>query len=98
MAIFRYCEGTGSVIQSEGTVDNFTKAYRDFVDKEDVECLKPLKLRYFTPREISRLLGFPSSLSFPNNVTVKQQYKVLGNSLNVTVVSLLIYSLIKENT
>ena len=55
--------------------------------------LRELELRYFSPAEISRLLGFPPQFSFPSTVTVEQQYKVLGNSLNVSMVGLLIVSL-----
>ena len=40
------------------------------------------------------MLGFPPEFSFPNDVTLKQKFKVLGNSLNVIVVSLLIFSLV----
>ena len=39
------------------------------------------------------MLGFPPQFSFPTTVTLKQQYKVLGNSLNVSMVGLLIVSL-----
>ena len=55
--------------------------------------LGELRLRYFSPAEIAMLLGFPSQFSFPSTVTLKQQYKVLGNSLNVSMVGLLIVSL-----
>ena len=56
--------------------------------------LKELRLRYFSPSEICLLLGFPPEFSFPDSVTLKQQYKVLGNSLSVSVVGLLVLSLI----
>ncbi len=55
------------------------------------------KLRYFTGREIARLLGFPvdddtqnsktPAFSFPNDCTEKQRWKLMGNSLNVKVAS-----------
>ena len=41
-----------------------------------------------------RLLGFPSSFSFPASVGRRARYKALGNSLNVTVVSLLLKHLL----
>ena len=59
-----------------------------------MRVLGELRLRYFSPAEISKLLGFPSQFSFPSTVTLKQQYKVLGNSLNVSMVGLLLVSLI----
>jgi len=58
--------------------------------------LDKLNLRYFTPREIARLMGFPETLVFPESSTLKQQYKLLGNSLNCTVVSALIKYLLTE--
>lgn len=94
----QYLEGTGSVLRQAGDVDDVYK--RAGIVREDPEqylnILKELKLRFFSPREVSRLMGFPSELDFPDNITVKQRYKVLGNSLNVTVVGILIYVLLKK--
>jgi len=76
----RYCDGTGSVIQMEdkniqGVPGNH-------------QSLLGLKLRYFTPREIANLHGFTrEKFSFPPDVTLKQCYKLLGNSVNVAVIS-----------
>uniref|UniRef100_A0A336LUK9 tRNA (cytosine(38)-C(5))-methyltransferase n=1 Tax=Culicoides sonorensis TaxID=179676 RepID=A0A336LUK9_CULSO len=58
--------------------------------EDPLKLLKPLKLRYFTPKEVSRLMKFPESFSFPEGVTRKQKYRLLGNSINVAVVSELI--------
>jgi tRNA (cytosine38-C5)-methyltransferase len=44
-------------------------------------------LRYFSGSELARLFGFHGSFQFPANVTVKQQWKLIGNSLNVSVAS-----------
>lgn len=57
---------------------------------DPLSYLKPLKLRFFTPKEVSRLMNFPESFSFPEEVTKKQRYRLLGNSINVAVVSELI--------
>jgi len=59
-----------------------------------VEVLKELGLRYFSPQEVARLLGFPPTFTFPPSVGRRQQYKCLGNSLSVSVVSLLIRHLL----
>ncbi|KAJ8892265.1 hypothetical protein PR048_004845 [Dryococelus australis] len=82
-----YVEGTGSVLCP--------------VLPEDIasctgclEKLKKLQLRYFTDREIARLMCFPEEFRFPGNVTLKQRYRLLGNSINVHVVSLLITLLV----
>jgi len=92
---YRYCEGTGSVLQGEGRKEDMDRVYSK-LESEGVEVLRELKLRYFTPREVANLLGFPSNFSFPDNVTLRQQYKALGNSLNVTVVGLLIFNLLRK--
>lgn len=92
----RYCEGTGSVIQSSGSKEELDEAFRLFSKSGDESELAILKLRYFSPQEISSLLGFPPNFSFPDTITNKQRYKVLGNSLNVTVVSLLLFSLLRN--
>jgi len=92
----QYYEGTGSVLHEAGDLD---AAYglADLAGndaKEVFRALQVLKLRFFTPTEISRLLGFPASFSFPEETTRKQRYKTLGNSLNVTVVAILLHHLI----
>jgi len=58
--------------------------------------LDKLNLRYFSSREIARLMGFPESFVFPDSSSLKQQYRLLGNSLNCKVVSALIQYLLEE--
>lgn len=58
--------------------------------KGAADALSRNAVRYFTPREISRLHYFPAEFSFPKEVSLKQQYAALGNSLNVRVVQLLL--------
>ena len=53
-----------------------------------------LGLRYFTPTEIARLMGFPSTVRHPAQATPKQLRKLYGNSLNVRVVAILMKLLI----
>jgi tRNA (cytosine38-C5)-methyltransferase len=43
------------------------------------------RLRYFSGAELAQLFGFSENFSFPSNVSMKQQWKLLGNSLNVHV-------------
>ncbi|XP_076827988.1 tRNA (cytosine(38)-C(5))-methyltransferase [Brachyhypopomus gauderio] len=87
-----YVEGTGSVLQSRADVELETvfKSIEGLSDEEKLKLLSQLKLRYFTPREIANLMGFPSHFTFPEGISIKQQYRVLGNSLNVHVVAKLI--------
>jgi site-specific DNA-cytosine methylase len=51
----------------------------------ELDLLRALRLRYFSPREVANLLGFPASFEFPPAITRKQQYKLLGNSVSVPV-------------
>ncbi|XP_025252575.1 tRNA (cytosine(38)-C(5))-methyltransferase isoform X5 [Theropithecus gelada] len=87
-----YIEGTGSVLQTaeDVQIENIYKSLTKLSQEEQITKLLMLKLRYFTPKEIANLLGFPPEFGFPENITVKQRYRLLGNSLNVHVVAKLI--------
>lgn len=50
------------------------------------ECVESRPLRRFSPREILRLLGFPESFRFPVSMTLRQRWKLAGNSLSIPVV------------
>ena len=86
----RYIEGTGSVFCLM-TRDELDKKIAEIEGTEDnLELKKSLKLRFFSPAEISKLMSFPVTFSFPDTINDKQRYKLLGNSINVAVVSQLI--------
>jgi site-specific DNA-cytosine methylase len=51
---------------------------------------REVHIRYFTPRELLNLFGFPQDYRFPPQITKKKQYELIGNSINVTVVSYLL--------
>ncbi|NXQ37282.1 TRDMT methyltransferase, partial [Alaudala cheleensis] len=92
-----YVEGTGSVLQIAVDVqlESVFKHIDELPEEEKLMKLSTLKLRYFTPREIANLHGFPLEFGFPEKVTVKQRYRLLGNSLNVHVVAKLISILLE---
>ncbi|KAJ3127012.1 C-5 cytosine-specific DNA methylase [Nowakowskiella sp. JEL0407] len=82
--------GSGSFLVSdesrilpEDDLMNVEGDIEDFVER--------LCVRFFTPIEIARLQAFPTELtstpnfSFPDSLTVKQQWRLLGNSVNVKV-------------
>jgi tRNA (cytosine38-C5)-methyltransferase len=53
------------------------------------------RIRRFTPKEISNLLGFPKSFQFPSDdIPLAQQYKLIGNSIHVTLVAKLLEKLL----
>ncbi|XP_028815208.1 tRNA (cytosine(38)-C(5))-methyltransferase isoform X2 [Denticeps clupeoides] len=91
-----YVEGTGSVLQSclDSELQDVFQSLDLQTEDEKLRRLTGLKLRYFTPREIANLMGFPDHFTFPDVVSVKQRYRVLGNSLNVHVVAQLIRLLV----
>ena len=66
---------------------------------KDAQCpLAQLRLRYFNPMEVARLHCYPLHFQFPDDMTLKQRYKLLGNSLNVRVVmELLKFMFANEN-
>ena len=45
-------------------------------------------IRYFNPQEILKLMCFSNNYSFPENISDKSKYKLLGNSINVKVVNI----------
>ncbi|XP_039187667.1 tRNA (cytosine(38)-C(5))-methyltransferase-like isoform X4 [Crotalus tigris] len=92
-----YVEGTGSVLQmaEEIQLESVFKSFDDLSEDEKLKNLSMLQLRYFTPREIANLHGFPPKFDFPENITIKQSYRLLGNSLSVFVVAKLISFLIE---
>jgi len=100
----QYYEGTGSVLHQSADLDAAyalaelaTKTGDSTTDDSISAALRPLRLRFFSPAEIARLLAFPPTFSFPVEISVKQRYKTLGNSLNVGVVAILIHHLLSTH-
>ena len=77
-------DGAGSVMQTTGETISQPKVASGIERGAD---LLPYKLRYFTPEEIKRLHGFPMDMGFPDGMTDKAKYRLLGNSLNCVVLS-----------
>jgi len=88
-----YFEGTGSILQQSGDLNVAFSQAEMAGDQSEIalKALSELKLRLFTAHEIAALLGFPSEFKFPPECSRKQQYRTLGNSLNVNVVAILIH-------
>lgn len=90
----RYVTGTGSVYtnKTKEEVDVVFKELENYrQDTSDyLRCIKQLQLRFFTPREVCRFMCFPESFNFPKCITDRQKYMLLGNSINIKVVSVLI--------
>jgi tRNA (cytosine38-C5)-methyltransferase len=83
--------GSGSFLQTEGLDEPF-----DAIDNELLISVKP---RFFSPTEVARLHYFPideGMFSFPDSVSIKQRWKLLGNSLNVKVVGTILKELLNK--
>uniref|UniRef100_A0A087X3H5 tRNA (cytosine(38)-C(5))-methyltransferase n=1 Tax=Poecilia formosa TaxID=48698 RepID=A0A087X3H5_POEFO len=95
----RYVEGTGSVLQCcmENEISSVFTNLDQLTEEEKLQKMLKLNLRYFTPREVANLMGFPQSFSFPEDISIIQQYRVLGNSLNVLVVARLLQLMSSEH-
>ncbi|XP_010519930.1 PREDICTED: DNA (cytosine-5)-methyltransferase [Tarenaya hassleriana] len=72
---YRYVKGTGSLL---ATVQPKIKGKTS---------MKEQRLRYFTPREVANLHSFPEDFEFPKQISLRQRYALLGNSLSVAVVA-----------
>jgi DNA (cytosine-5)-methyltransferase 1 len=44
------------------------------------------KVRQLTPRECLRVQGFPETFTFPDEVSISQNYKMCGNSVSIPVI------------
>ncbi|KAG9290915.1 hypothetical protein G9A89_011065 [Geosiphon pyriformis] len=84
-----YVEATGSILQMAEEVDT-TQVFQEATSSSSIDCFSPLRLRYFTEREVASLMGFPKEFAFPDSISLKQRYRLLGNSINVRVVAELI--------
>ncbi|KAF9955000.1 tRNA (cytosine-5-)-methyltransferase [Mortierella alpina] len=107
---YHFVESTGSILQMAHELDTASvfieaealKAKADSANPEEenaraLALLRTLHLRYFTENEVARLMGFPileGKFSFPDTTSLKQRYRVLGNSINVKVVAKLIQYLL----
>ena len=88
----RYLKGAGSVLAHFADA---TTAAAPLADKS-LGTLRALTPRFFTPREIANLHGFPPEFGFPPTVGRKKQYELLGNSLSVHVLAELLRYLLGE--
>jgi len=77
---FKYIKGTGSVVSNK-QVDKTTW---DGVIGEDQGAVR---LRYFTVNEVARLHSFPSDFKWPETLSKRQRYTLLGNSMSVACVA-----------
>ncbi|KAM1134450.1 hypothetical protein ACFX19_044277 [Malus domestica] len=56
-------------------------------NKDKASSLKEQHLRYFTPREVANLHSLPEDFQFPQHISLRQRYALLGNCLSIAVVA-----------
>ncbi|XP_047280652.1 tRNA (cytosine(38)-C(5))-methyltransferase isoform X7 [Homo sapiens] len=73
-----YIEGTGSVLQTaeDVQVENIYKSLTNLSQEEQITKLLILKLRYFTPKEIANLLGFPPEFDEQSDILLKTEKRL----------------------
>ncbi|CAF0996982.1 unnamed protein product [Rotaria magnacalcarata] len=76
----------------------FTKSYGKYFEGTG-SLFRTLsnRIRYFTPKEIANLHCFPLNYQFPEQITTRQAYSLLGNSLSVFVVGVLLENLFERS-
>ncbi|KAH9921306.1 S-adenosyl-L-methionine-dependent methyltransferase [Fomitopsis serialis] len=101
----KMAERSGSVLQLNEELDT-TSVFDRFLaaqasgQEDAVRILDPLRLRYFSPTELLHIFGFLPATNavgnghrdfhWPEDLSMKVQYRLIGNSVNVGVVKELI--------
>jgi len=86
-------KSTGSVLVS--TADGLPEPDSDAKTSDKIQKVENLPslyghIRKFSPKEILNLFGFPPQYNFPEEIDYRWRWKLVGNSINVTVVSFLV--------
>ncbi|VDO31866.1 unnamed protein product [Onchocerca flexuosa] len=96
---YRYIAGTGPILLQFSNIiqdrELSSEQLRNFALHDNCKNLMHCQIRYFSWREIANLLGFPRTFEKPPNISTKQMYHALGNSISVSGVALLIQHLLK---
>lgn len=74
-------------------IDGTSKICRDRFKK--LNSSSGTHLRTLTERELLRLAGFPEDFCFPASISYKSACQLVGNSINVTVVGVVLSRLVK---
>jgi len=89
-------KATGSLLLLDK--DRSKSVEEEPIDRSNISALKGGKVRRFTPYELVLLFGFTKEFRFPDSISLEHRYKLVGNSVNVNVVSYLLqYLLFQSN-
>ena len=90
---FSTARGAGSLLLD--SIEGFDAETRKKLPEITPEIIQQGLIRFFTPREVANLMGFPPSFRI-DSVTTKAAYKLLGNSINVECASHVLEFLFQE--
>lgn len=60
----------------------------------DMSLLHSDQIRFFSPREMLSMFGFPDSYSLPDSMSNRHKYRVIGQSVNVVTVQAMMHSVL----
>jgi len=93
-------KGAGSVLRTvavtEAEEPAVASAIKAGVSAQYTESHANMQLRWLSPREVLNLHCFGPEFKFPANLSRKQQYKLIGNSINVRCVERLLCRLLEQ--
>ena len=97
-----YREAIDFVDPNAHTVTTVTSCFTSAYGKSPVRSGSLLRqngiVRRFSPREILKLLGFPNDFDLPSELTLRQQWKLAGNSLSLPCVEHVAKCLVPKNS
>uniref|UniRef100_A0A2P2HXY1 tRNA (cytosine(38)-C(5))-methyltransferase n=1 Tax=Hirondellea gigas TaxID=1518452 RepID=A0A2P2HXY1_9CRUS len=87
----RTSEQKNPILKNQEVCENFSQT--EEVNAISAPSPASLGLRYFSPEEALRLMAFPAYFHFPTSLSTRQQYRLVGNSVNVLVIAVLLATL-----
>jgi len=87
----------GDIAKRDVNANNAYRLVKEDDNESDEEFAERVSksVRYFSPREICRLHGIKDDFVFPPSLSIRQQYKLIGNGISVHVVAKLLGYLFK---
>ncbi len=87
----------GDIAKRDVNANNAYRLVKDDDNESDEDFAKRVSksVRYFSPTELCRLHGIKDDFVFPPSLSMRQQYKLIGNGISVHVVAKLLEYLFK---
>ena len=92
-----FINDNGDIAKRDVNANNAYRLVKDDDNESDEEFAKRVSksVRYFSPTELCRLHGIKDDFVFPPSLSIRQQYKLIGNGISVHVVAKLLEYLFK---